>query len=446
MSMKKEEVVIFGAGLVGSLLSIYMVKAGFRVTVYEKRSDPRKTNLYAGRSINLALSIRGIRALETVGLSEDLKKMVIPMKGRRMHDVEGNLTFQPYGKEGQYINSISRGGLNERLVMRAEELGVSVLFDHKCVEVDLDNTRATIQGDGQLFDIEADVMFGADGAFSAMRQSFLKQDRFSYEQYYIEHGYKELSIPPATNGDFAIAPDGLHIWPRGNFMLIALPNLDKSFTCTLFFPFEGDPSFQSIQNAQDIDQFFKKYFPDTLDLIPDLIDQYTSNPTSSLVTVRCYPWVKERCMMLGDASHAIVPFYGQGMNSGFEDCYLFDELARSHGYDWGTVLGAFQKTRKKDADAIADLALKNFVEMRDHVADERFLVQKKVEALLHELYPQEWTPQYTMVTFSHAPYSEAWNRGNLQHKVIQPFLTQDVINNPETIDHEGVINALRSVL
>lgn len=444
--MKKKEVVIFGAGLVGSLLSIYLVKAGFRVTVFEKRSDPRKTSLYAGRSINLALSVRGIRALQAVGLTDELESMVIPMKGRRMHDVAGNLSFQPYGKEGQFINSISRGGLNELLVGRAESLGVNVLFDHKCVEVDLDNTRAVLESDGRSFEVEADVMFGADGAFSAMRQSFLRQDRFNYQQYYIEHGYKELSIPPTKDGDFAIAPDGLHIWPRGNFMLIALPNLDKSFTVTLFFPFEGKPSFDSVKGEEGVQAFFEEYFPDTLELIPDITEQFLANPTSSLVTVRCYPWNKGRCLMLGDASHAIVPFYGQGMNSGFEDCYLFDELAKAHNYDWDTVLDSFQKSRKKDADAIADLALKNFVEMRDHVADQRFLVQKKIEAKLNELYPEEWIPQYTMVTFSHIPYSEAWEQGNLQNRVIQPFLTEDVIDNPDLIDYNDVINALRSVL
>ncbi len=444
--MKKEEVVIFGAGLVGSLLSIYLVKAGFKVTVYEKRSDPRKSNQYAGRSINLALSVRGIRALQAVGLGDDLESMVIPMKGRRMHDLEGNLTFQPYGKDGQFINSISRGGLNERLVTKAESLGVDVLFDHRCSEVDLEATRATIENNGKTFSIEADVMFGADGAFSAMRQSFLRQDRFNYQQYYIEHGYKELSIPPTKDGDFAIAPDGLHIWPRGNFMLIALPNLDKSFTVTLFFPFEGEPSFDSVNGEEGVKQFFEEYFPDTLELIPDLTEQFLTNPTSSLVTVKCYPWNKGKCLMLGDAGHAIVPFYGQGMNSGFEDCYLFDEMAKAHNYNWDTVLDLFQQSRKKDADAIADLALKNFVEMRDHVADERFLVQKKVEARLHDLYPNEWIPQYSMVTFSHTPYLEAWERGNLQNRVIQPFLTEEVLKNPEVVDCEKVMEALRSVL
>lgn len=444
--MKKEEVVIFGAGLVGALLSVYLRKAGFDVTIFEKRSDPRKASLYAGRSINLALSVRGIRALEAVGLGDELARMVIPMKGRRMHDVSGNLTFQPYGRDGQFINSISRGGLNELLVTKAEAMGVKVHFDHKCTEVDLESTQATIEHEGTSFTVSAEVMFGADGAFSAMRQSFLKQDRFNYQQHYIEHGYKELSIPPAPDGDFAIAPDGLHIWPRGNFMLIALPNLDKSFTVTLFFPFEGNPSFGSIKDEKDIERFFREYFPDTLALMPDVVDQYVNNPTSSLVTVRCYPWSKGRCLMLGDASHAIVPFYGQGMNSGFEDCYLFDQLANRHNYDWGTVLEVFQKSRKKDADAIADLALKNFVEMRDHVADERFLVQKKLEAKLHECYPDEWIPQYTMVTFSHLPYREAWDRGNLQNRVIQPFITDEVINNPDSIDLEAVMGALRSVL
>lgn len=439
--MNKGNVIILGAGLVGSLMAIYLRQAGFSVTIFEKRTDPRTQPNYGGRSINLALSVRGLRALEAVGLKEEVKSIAIPMHGRMMHSIVGELTPQPYGKEGQFINAISRGLLNKMLVDKAEEMGAEVLFDHKCLEVDVDANNVVIKHNGGVQNFTADLVLATDGAFSSMRQSMQRRDRFDFSQNFIEHGYKELTIAP-KNGEFVLESNALHIWPRGNFMMIALPNKDKSFTCTLFFPFEGDCSFQSIDSDKKIEEFFLNFFPDLVEVMPDYREQYKSNPVSSLITVKCYPWAVNSCIMLGDASHAIVPFYGQGMNAGFEDCFLFAELAKEMDYDWLKILPSFQKMRKKDADAIADLALQNFIEMRDSVADPKFLFQKKVEAKLHDLYPNDWIPQYTMVTFSNLPYSQALLKGKLQHKVIQSHLTMSNMENFDNMDFEDIIREL----
>ncbi|MGB3466980.1 MAG: FAD-dependent monooxygenase, partial [Cyclobacteriaceae bacterium] len=280
-------------------------------------------------------------------------------------------------------------------------------------------TRASIRkiGDKESFEVSASLMIGADGAFSSMRRSFQFIPRFEFCQSYLDHGYTELSIPP-KDGEFAMDPNGLHIWPRGNFMFIALPNPDKSFTCTLFYPYEGELSFSSLKKDEDIIKFFEDYFPDIIPLIPNLVEEFKRNPIAHLITVKSYPWAFNRCMLIGDASHAIVPFYGQGMNSGFEDCYLFMRLAKDYNFDWQQTLQKFSEERKKDADAISNLALKNFVEMRDKVADKIFLKRKKVEAMIHDLYPNLWVPQYSMVTFSDHSYSDAEYIGRLQDVVM----------------------------
>jgi kynurenine 3-monooxygenase len=441
--MSKGKVIILGAGLVGSLMAINLRKAGFSVTIFEKRTDPRKQPNFGGRSINLALSVRGLLALEAVGLKEEVKSIAIPMHGRMMHSTDGALTSQAYGKEGQFINAISRGLLNKMLVDKAEEMGAEVHFDHKCVKVDVDQNEVIIEANGAKNTFTADLILGTDGAFSAMRQSFQRRDRFDFSQNFIEHGYKELTIAP-KNGDFALDNNALHIWPRGNFMMIALPNKDKSFTCTLFFPFEGPCSFESIKDDDEIAEFFLSYFPDLVAVMPDYKEQYKANPVASLITIKCFPWAVNRCMMLGDASHAIVPFYGQGMNAGFEDCFLFAEMSKAMNYDWTKILPQYQEMRKIDADAISDLALQNFIEMRDSVADPKFLFQKKVEAKLHELYPNDWIPQYTMVTFSNLPYSKALKKGKLQHKIIQKHLTYENMQNFESMKFENIISELLS--
>lgn len=434
----KDKISIVGAGLVGSLLALLLKQKGFSVQILEKRSDPRKAEIAEGRSINLALSDRGIKPLKMAGIFEKIQPYLIPMNGRMMHDAENNLTFQPYGKEGQFINSVSRAKLNELLIEEAEKEGVEVLFDHKCETVDFENSTIVFEN-GES--ISCDLIIGADGAFSAIRKKLQFTDRFNYSQHYIEHGYKELSIDPVAGG-FGLEPNYLHIWPRGNFMLIALPNSDKSFTCTLFFPFEGDPSFKSLKDSKAIRNFFKTYFPDACELIPNIVEQFEGNPTSSLITVTCDPWHKKRTLLIGDSAHAIVPFYGQGMNSGFEDVSLFVEMAESMNFDWDAILPKYSSARKKDADAISELALYNFVEMRDHVGDENFLRKKKLERQIQEAYPKDWIPLYSMVTFSHIPYSEALRLGKIQRQVMDEFLTQ----NLEKIDFEKVIerfNALK---
>ncbi len=445
--MKKEikHIGVLGAGLVGALLSIYLRKRGYKVSLYEKRDDMRKSSSDSGRSINLALSRRGIKALEDIGVIEEVNKIMLPMEGRMMHSQDGELTFQPYGKEGQHINSISRGNLNKILLEKAEAEGVEIFFEHTCKSVDLAGTSVTFEVGASEKTMQFDLLFGSDGAFSRVRQAMEKTDRFNYEQYYIPHGYKELTIPATEDGDFAIAPNALHIWPRGQYMLIALPNLDKSFTCTLFFPFEGQPSFESLQTPQQVLNFFKNTFPDSLTHLKNIQEEYFQNPTSSLVTVKCEPWVRNNCVLIGDAAHAIVPFYGQGMNAGFEDCYELNLLLNKYSDDWESTLTEYQELRKKDGDAIADLALHNFVEMRDLVADEKFLIQKKIEAKLHEKFPKKWIPLYSMVTFSDLRYSEAYEIGQRQQAIMDEVMQKpDILENWESIDLEGIVNKLDS--
>lgn len=427
----KDKISIVGAGLVGSLLAVILKKKGFDVQVFEKRKDPRKSEVAEGRSINLALSRRGILPLKMAGVFETIEPYLIPMKGRMMHNEVGELTFQPYGKEGQFINSVSRAQLNELLIENAEKAGVEVHFDHKCTDVDFEDNRLQFEN-GES--IKCELIVGTDGAFSAIRKKLELTDRFNFSQHYIEHGYKELCIEP-TDGKFLMEPNYLHIWPRGNFMLIALPNNDKTFTCTLFFPFEGSPSFQELNSKEEVNAFFDQYFSDAKALIPDLAEQFFNNPTSSLVTTKCEPWHKSRTILLGDAAHAIVPFYGQGMNSGFEDVRLFVEMAEEMNWEWEKVLPKYSSFRKKDADAISELALHNFIEMRDHVGDPDFLKRKKLEAQIQEQYPSEWVPLYSMVTFSDLPYSEALRLGKIQKKVMDEALEQD-----RDVDFKKIIN------
>lgn len=443
MSGMTKHIIVIGAGLVGSLITVLLAKRGYKVTLFEKRPDLRRADISAGRSINLALSDRGLKALHMAGLEEKVKSMVIPMKGRMMHDIEGDLTFQPYGKEGQAINSISRGGLNAMLMDEAESLGVEIHFEWKCHNINFASSTVTLSKSGEIRHEQADIILGCDGAYSAARSSFQVTDRFNYSQQYIDHGYKELSIPAVDGQAFAIEKQALHIWPRGHFMLIALPNLDGSFTVTLFLPFEGEPSFATLNSDSAIQDFFRHTFPDVPPIAPDLLHDFNSNPTSSLVTIKCYPWVQNRSLLLGDAAHAIVPFYGQGMNAGFEDCSVLVEFLDEYNDDWDKVLANFQSGRKHDADAIADLALRNFVEMRDSVADKRFLKRKKIEAKLHSLFPDQWTPLYSMVTFTHVPYAYALAEGLKQDRIMAEVMDRYSINTPlEDIDYDWIIRKL----
>ncbi len=425
--MKQEQIIIIGAGLVGSLLSIYLVKRGYTVTVYERRPDSRLGANYAGRSINLALSDRGIKALEEVGAMELIKTIAIPMHGRVIHNADGNTAYQAYGKEGQYINAVSRGDLNSKLMDIAEQEGVRILFNEKCIDINWNENEIKFEHSvtGAVQFVKGDIIFGSDGAFAASRlQHQLQHDRFEYQQTYIDFGYKELTIPSGEGGQFLMEKNALHIWPRGNYMLIALPNPGGSFTGTLFFPFEGNPSFASLDTKEKLHDFFATTFADAYGMMPALAEEFFTNPTGSLVTVKCYPWVRNsKFALIGDAAHAIVPFFGQGMNCGFEDCSVLNSLIGKYNGDWDRIFSDYQQLRKPDADAIAELALNNFAEMRDRVGDPAFLLQKKIEALFSSRYPDKWIPAYAQVTFSpQIRYSEAMRNGARQEIIMQEIM------------------------
>ena len=416
-------VTVMGAGLVGSLLSLYLARRGHAVQVFERRPDPRRADVPEGRSINLALSDRGWKALGGVGVADDIRQVGIPMSGRVMHDVHGHLTRQPYGHEGQAIYSVNRGDFNRRLLDLIDaQPGVQVRFDQQCLGLDLKARELRLRNTETRDEYIAPYsrLFGVDGAFSAVRSALQRTDRFDYSQQFLDYGYKELTIAAGPDGAWQLEKNALHIWPRGQYLMIALPNLDGSFNCTLFFPFEGPESFAALQTPADVTAFFTRVFPDATPLMPALTQEFFAHPTGSLVTVRCFPWrYDDSVLLLGDAAHAIVPFYGQGMNSGFEDCTILNQLLDQHGDDaWATVFAEFQHQRKPNNDAMADLALYNFVEMRDRVADPRFLLQKKIEAKISAQFPGRWVPLYAQVTFSDTPYAEAWAAGQRQDAIM----------------------------
>ncbi len=425
---KQENVLIIGGGLCGSLLALRMAQRGFQVTVYEGRPDLRTTDISAGRSINLALSNRGLKSLRLAGVEEKAREICIPMRGRLMHDTQGN-TFESYysGREGEFINSISRGDLNGILLTEAEKHdNVSIHFNTRCLSVDIEKKIATFESyeSKEQFTVEGDVIFGTDGAGSALRKSYEDQfPGFKATQDFLTHGYKELEIP-GIEGKHQISKDHLHIWPRGNYMLIALPNMDGSFTVTLFLSYsEGEYNFDNLTSKERITDFFERDFPDTLDLIPDILHEFETNPTGKLGTVKCYPWAyKGNTILLGDAAHAIVPFYGQGMNASFEDVAELDAvIAKYEGQDlnWEQIFSEFQKERKKNADAIADLAIDNYYEMRDHVANESFIEKRKIEMSLERTFPDQYSSKYSLVTFNeHIGYHEAMTKGRIQDEIL----------------------------
>ncbi len=417
----KEKAVIIGGGLSGSLLAICLAKRGFEVELYERRSDMRTGMEEAGRSINLALSTRGIEALKKVGLADQVLHDAIPMNGRKMHSKTGELSYQPYGKEGQYINSVSRAGLNLKLIQLAGEYpNVKMYFNCKCVDADLKNNTATIRkADRTEIKVSGDVMFGTDGAFSAIRSEMQKTNRFNYSQTYENYGYKELEIVPGAGGSFQIEKNALHIWPRGEFMMIALPNLGGSFTCTLFLGYEGPNSFENLKSETDVLAFFNTHFSDAVPMMPGLLKDFMENPIGNLVTVRCQPWVINKFALVGDAAHALIPFYGQGMNCSFEDVKELDDLIEQYYPNWDVIFDAYQENRIKNADAIADLACKNFVEMRDLVGRPEFMKFKHIEHDLCDYYPQDFKSQYELVTFTNSPYSYAQEQGTRNERLIK---------------------------
>lgn len=438
--MSKRSVTILGAGLVGSVLAVLLRKRGYEVTVYERRPDMRTEAIGAGRSINLAMSNRGWKALELAGLRTDIEAIAIPMPGRFLHQEDGSSAFQAYGKNGEAIYSVSRGELNKKLMDLAEQNGAKILFNQRCTRVDVAGNVLHLQNEqGEETAVTCDLLFGADGAFSSLRTAMSFQDRTNFSQYYIEAGYKELNIPAGPGGTWQIEKNALHIWPRHNYMMIALPNIDGSFTCTLFFPFEGNPSFASLKTEEQVRAFFDEQFPDAVPLMPTLVDDFMNNPVSSLITTKIFPWKHEdKSCLIGDAAHAIVPFYGQGMNAGFEDCSVLESLMEEHGEDWATILASFEQQRKPNGDAVAELALNNFIEMRDKVSDPVFLERKKIEKELGRRFAGRFNSVYEMVSFSHTPYAYAMHCIKAQDILLGKILGEgDFFSNVESPEFCG---------
>ena len=424
--MKKNKILIVGAGLCGTLLAMRMAQRGHQVELVEKRQDMRKENIDAGRSINLALSKRGLKALRLVGIEEEIKEVCIPMLGRMIHAETGETWLSKYsGREGEHINSVSRGGLNIALLNHADDFdSVNIRFNLKCTSVDLEKAIGYFKDreTGEDVKIEADIVIGTDGAGSAVRRSMMGQTTqllFNYSQHFLRHGYKELSIPPGPEGEHLIEKNALHIWPHGSFMVIALPNLDGSFTVTMFHPFEGKAGFNSLRTKRQVLDFFEQYYPNILPLAPNLLNEYFDNPTGTLGTIKCYPWqAYGKTLLMGDASHAIVPFYGQGMNAAFEDVVVFDEILNQYEGQWERAFMEFQDARVHNTNAIADLAIDNFYEMRDHVDDPAFIRKRKLEMQLEHTYP-EYYSKYSLVTFNeNISYSEAMKKGRLQDEIL----------------------------
>ncbi|HRP53082.1 MAG TPA: NAD(P)/FAD-dependent oxidoreductase [Fluviicola sp.] len=427
-----KDIAIVGAGLVGSLQAILMAQKNYKVSVFERRPDLRKAKVISGKSINLALSNRGWKALEIAGIADDIREIAIPMYQRCMHALDGSLTYQPYGVNGEAIYSVSRGGLNQKLMNLADNYpNISYHFNQKCTDLKLDSNTLVFHDEQtqKTSEFQADKIFATDGAFSAVRLSMQKHMLFDFSQKYLTHGYKELVIPANEDGSHKLDKNCLHIWPRGEFMMIALANLDGSFTCTLFFPLKGEVSFESLKTRGEVSDFFQKTFPDAIPMMPTLLDDYFTNVTNSLIMVRCEPWnYKENVVLMGDAAHAMVPFYGQGMNCGFEDCTVFDEMYKQASGDWTNLLDEFSKKRVPDGNAIIDLALDNYIEMRDKTADPEFLLQKKIENKFSKLHPDKWLPLYSQVTFSNIRYSEAYKNGKKQDLLMKEILNIEQIH------------------
>ena len=442
-----EKIAIVGAGLVGSLQAILLAKRGFDVHIYEYRPDLRNIELLGGKSINLALSDRGWKALKMADIDQEIMDISIPMYGRKMHAIDGSLTDQPYGKEGQAIYSVSRGDLNKRMLLLASKYdNVSFHFNHKCLDIDLESNTLHFLNTETKEEVSAqfDRVFGTDGAFSAVRKKMMRTDRFNYSQEYLKHGYKELLLPANEDGTHKLDKNCLHIWPRGAYMLIALPNLDGSYTCTLFFPFEGDISFESLKTKEDVNAFFSEMFPDFYAIMPEVADEYFDNQAASLAIIRCEPWnYKDKIQLMGDASHAIVPFYGQGMNAGFEDCSIFNEMLEEEN-DWQKLFDSFSALRKPDGDAIAELAVHNYYVMRDFVGDEMFLLRKKIEKKIYENHPDKWMPLYSQVTFSHIRYSDALKTGKRQDAIMDDIMS--IENIKEVWDSQEIEEKIISQL
>jgi len=424
MKQTQKNIAIIGSGLVGSLLAIYLRKYHHNITVFDRRPDIRGIQ-FSGRSINLAMSNRGWTALEEVGIADEIRKIGIPLDKRSMHVIGEEEYYQKYGKDGEAIWSISRGVLNKRMIDLAETAGVAFRFEEKVWDIDLAEAKI-YTGESEKSEwkeYQYDMVFGCDGAFSRVRHKMQRRSRFDYSQDFIDVGYKELTIPANADGTHKLDKNSFHIWPRGKFMLIAMPNLDGSFTCTLFMPFEGEVSFENIKTETEAKTFFKTYFPNVSRDIENLTKDFFKNPTSAMVTMKCYPWTYwDKIALVGDSAHAVVPFYGQGMNAGFEDIYSLNTIIGKHGDNWEAIFQEYQKVRKPNADAIAELSYRNFIEMSSKTADTNFLLQKKIEKHFAAKHPKKWIPVYSRVTFSNRPYAEALSIGDKQEVIMREVM------------------------
>lgn len=436
---------IVGSGLVGSLWAVYLAKAGYKINMYERRSDMRLNTISAGKSINLAMSYRGWKALDEVGIGDRIRKIAIPMYGRTLHHLDGTVGYQPYGNNQQAIYSVSRGEINATMMSIAEELAdTKIHFNHECIGVDLENgiTQYIDTTTGEKVQDKADIVFATDGAFSAVRyHGMQRKDRFQYSQHYIPDGYREILLPANEDGTHKLSKETLHIWPRGRFMLIALPNFDGTYTCTLFMPFDNDKyCFNNLSSKEKVNDFFKEVFPDFYALMPNVADNWEQHPLSSLAIIRCYPWTMGKVALMGDAAHATVPFFGQGMNCGFEDCSVMNQLMLEHKHNWEKIFQAYQQSRKPNGDAVQDLSLQNYLVMRDRVADPQFLLLQKIERRINALYPNSYFPLYSMVSFSDIEYKVALEKGNEQEQYILQLIQENNIttNTEETVVDEMI--------
>jgi len=448
-SRGNKKITIVGGGLSGPVMAMYLAKKGIRVDIYERRPDIRKENLSAGRSINLAISKRGIAALEEIGVFHKISSQIIPMYGRKIHNIDGSTRFLPYGRSDQYINSVSRSELNILLLTEAEKTDqIRFLFQHSCSGMDLESGAVFITNEvnGDQRTLQGTPVIAADGSGSAVRESMIESGYISGSFDPLGHSYKELSIPPDKSGEFQLEPNALHIWPRGKFMLIALPNMDRSFTVTLFLPNTGDISFSTVRSLDDLNSLFEKKFPDVLEIMPSLKTDYFSNPTGKLGTVRCSQWNVNESVLIGDAAHAVVPFFGQGMNASFEDCTVLNQMLDS-SVDWKNLFESFSKKRKIDGDAIADMALENYIEMRDSVNKDRFLNERDLERQLELKYPDQFISRYSMVSFHQIPYSTVQVRGAIQQEILDWILDNEIVDTPVTAEEiEKEIKSKLSVL
>jgi kynurenine 3-monooxygenase len=445
--MAQKNFTVVGGGPVGSLLAISLARHGYRVGLYEGRPDSRQTSVYQGKSINIALSDRGWASLEKIGISADAREQAIPMYHRAIHGLDGELSSLPYGKEGDAIWSVSRSGINEQLLDIADdESNITSYFEHRLIDVDFETATTTfgVKNAAELV-VESDIAFGADGANSKVRRLAHNLPRFSYSQTVMPQCYIELNIPANSDGSHKLEKNALHIWPRKNFMLIALPNPDGTFTCTLFMDHSGDPSFESLRERSAVETFFKSNFKDAMDYLEDPVDAFMEKTAAPLFLVHVFPWSFNRKVgLIGDAAHAIVPFYGQGMNCGFEDCAELDALITEYDHDWEQIFPAYENARKPNGDAIAELSKRNFVEMSDLSGDPQFQLRKKIEAKFSDQFPDLWTPLYSMVTFSpDVPYSEALRVGDEQNQLMEKIMA--LPNIEDDWDEPHIMNQLFSL-